>query len=111
MKSLILASLALTLASPAAARDEVTSISQLERGTIVTVQGSVERILDEDEFRLRDETGAVRVYTGPNMVPVDPGETVTVQGWVDDGIGPLELYARSLTRADGTQVTFDRRYE
>lgn len=92
--------------------ESVTPVGELKRGTMVTVQGTVERILDKDEFRLADKTGRVRVYVGPNWVPADVGEVVTVRGFVDDGIGPLELYARSLTRADGSVVNFDsRNYE
>jgi uncharacterized protein YdeI (BOF family) len=81
----------------------------LRRGTMATVQGTVERILDTDEFRLTDKSGSIRIYVGPNWVPADVGEVVTVRGFVDDDIGPLELYARSLTRADGSVVNFDQR--
>lgn len=111
MKTLLLAAFALVLADNTPSDDGITPIGDLQRGTLVTVQGTVERILDEDEFRLADETGSVRVYVGPDRVPAEAGESVTVHGFVDDGIGPLELYARRLTRADGTQVTFDRRYD
>lgn len=89
--------------------EAITPISELRRGTMVTVKGTVENITDEDEFRLADESGRVRVYVGPNWVPADIGETVTVRGFVDDDIGPLEIYARSLTRADGSIVTLNPR--
>lgn len=89
-----------------------TPIDALQRGTMVTVEGTVARITDEDEFRLQDDTGTVRVYVGPNWVPADVGEAVVIEGFVDDDlIGPREIYARSLTRADGTVVQLDRRYE
>lgn len=92
--------------------EAVTPVGELKRGTMVTVQGTVGRILDTDEFRLTDKSGSVRVYVGPNWVPADVGEMVTVRGFVDDDIGPLELYARSLTRADGSVANFDpRNYE
>ncbi len=43
-------------------------------------------------------------------MPAEVGETVIVNGFVDDDlITPREIYARSLTRADGTVITFDRR--
>lgn len=87
----------------------ITPIGNLRRGTMATVKGTVEKITDEDEFRLADESGKVRVYVGPNWVPADVGEVVTVNGFVDDDIGPLEIYARSLTRADGSVVTFNPR--
>lgn len=86
-------------------------IAALERGQSATISGTVERITDSDEFRLRDDSGAIRVYIGPNMVPVSTGEMVSVEGFIDDDFGPMELYARSLTRADGTTVTFDRSYD
>lgn len=77
---------------------------------MVTVKGTVDRITDEDEFRMSDKTGRVRVYVGPNWVPVDVGEVITVRGFVDDDIiGPLEIYARDITRADGTVINFNPR--
>ena len=88
-----------------------TSIADVQRGTMVTVTGVVDRILDEDEFRLRDGTGALRVYVGPNWVPADIGEQVTVEGYMDNDIIFPELYARQLTRADGSVVEFSHRYE
>ena len=94
------------------AAEIMTPVGDLQRGTMVTVHGTVERILDTDEFRLTDKSGSVRVYVGPNWVPAEVGEAVTVRGFVDDDIGPLELYARSLTRADGSVANFDpRNYE
>jgi len=51
------------------------------------------------------------VYVGPNWVPAQVGETVSVFGYVDDGIGPMELYAQKLTKADGSVVQFDLRYD
>ncbi|MEM9795406.1 MAG: NirD/YgiW/YdeI family stress tolerance protein [Pseudomonadota bacterium] len=105
---------ALALAAPAVASPErtITPIAEAERGTMVTLHGTVDRLLDEDEFRLRDETGAMRVYVGPNWVPADPGETITVHGFVDDEpFLPRELYARQITRADGTVVELSRGYE
>ena len=100
-----------TLATAAYANASITPINDLQRGTMVTVQGTVERITDEDEFRLADATGRVRIYVGPNWVPADVGEAVTVSGFVDDDLGPLEIYARNLTRADGSVITFEHRYD
>ena len=89
----------------------LSAISDVQRGTMVMVAGTVDRMLDEDEFRLRDETGTLRVYVGPNWVPVDVGEAVTVFGYMDDALIRPELYAREITRADGTVVTLSQRYE
>lgn len=86
----------------------VTPIGELQRGQSVTVQGEVIRITDEDEFRLRDDTGSVLVYIGwKNRVMVNVGEQVTVEGVVDDdlvGAFRPEIYARTLTREDGSVV-------
>lgn len=108
---LVIVAVCAALATPAALASPITPIADALRGTIVTVQGTVERITDEDEFRLVDASGTIRVYVGPDRVPAEVGETVIVSGFVDDDPGPRELYARSLTRADGTVITFDRRYD
>lgn len=111
MKTFMIAALCAVIAAPAAIAREITPIADAQRGTMVTVAGTVERITDEDEFRLADASGSIRIYVGPNWVPAEVGESVTVEGFVDDDlIGPREIYARSLTRADGTVITFDRRY-
>jgi uncharacterized protein YdeI (BOF family) len=104
-------SIALGLPAAAQAPTDITPIADARRGTMVTVQGMVERITDHDEFRLTDATGSIRIYVGPNWVPADVGEAVTVLGFVDNDLGPREIYARELTRADGSIVTFDQRYE
>jgi hypothetical protein len=113
MKPFVIAALCATLAAPAAfASPIITPIADAQRGTMVTVQGTVERITDEDEFRLADASGSIHIYVGPNWVPAEVGETVIVNGFVDDDlVVPREIYARSLTRADGTVITFDRRYD
>lgn len=111
MKSLTIAALCAVLASSAALANTITPVADAQRGTMVTVQGTVERITDEDEFRLADASGTIRVYVGPNWVPADVGESVIVNGFVDDDPGPREIDTRSLTRADGTVITFDLRYD
>ena len=96
------------LALPALAQTPpATPVAEASRGMPIVVQGVVEQMLDEDEFRLADATGSILVYIGPNRMPAQVGETITVEGMVDDDPGPLEIYARTLTRADGTVVTLD----
>ncbi len=107
--ALLAAAFALAAAPPAAA-ETITPIDAVQRGTAVTVQGTVDRILDEDEFRLSDASGRIDVYIGPNLVPANPGDQVTVRGIVDDDF-PIEIYAREMVLPDGSTVTFDRRYE
>lgn len=111
MRLFTISALCVTFAASAAFANQITPISEAQRGTMVTVQGTVDRITDEDEFRLVDGSGDIQIYVGPNWVPVDVGEAVLVNGFVDDDLGPLEIYARSLTRADGTVITFDLRYD
>ncbi|QBF33459.1 OB-fold nucleic acid binding domain-containing protein [Thalassococcus sp. S3] len=98
-------------AETAYVNEEPTPVGALERGTLVTVEGIVTRITDEDEFRLQDATGTVRIYVGPNWVPAGVGEAVRIEGVVNDDLGALEVHAHSLTRADGTVIEFARRAE
>ena len=108
----LVAGLALpALGSDSSTADTITPIDDVRRGTIVTVAGTVERITDEDEFVLADDSGSIRVYVGPNWVPAQVGDAVTVHGFVDDDFLSRELYARTLTMPDGSTVTFDRRYD
>ena len=80
-------------------------ITKAPRGQPVTVSGKVMRITDADAFRLKDDTGVVTVYVGPNALPVQAGEVVTVLGALDEGATP-EFVARALRRADGSEVRF-----
>jgi len=103
-KSLVLA-LLLTMALPPVARAQDTAaISTLTRGIAASVIGTVDAISDDDEFLLADATGQVRVYIGPNPMPVRTGDRVTVRGVMDDDPGPLELYARQIVLADGRTI-------
>ena len=97
--------------SSASASGLPTPIADLQHGATVTVAGTVTRITDEDEFRLTDGSGTVRVYIGPNWVPAHVGEAVVVDGIVDGEFSPYEISAQSLVRADGTIVNFDYRYD
>jgi hypothetical protein len=88
--------------------EEIIPIEKLTSGMNVTIRGEVTRILDEDEFRIADSTGSVRVYIGwKNRMPVPVGETVTVRGVVDDDLLARfrpEIYAFEITRQDGTVI-------
>lgn len=111
MRSALIVAGFLAAAPLAAANDPLVPIAEAERGTFVTVEGEVTRILDEDTFRLTDDTGNIRIYIGPNRLPVRTGDRVTVNGFVDDDFGPREIYADTLTFSDGTVTSFDRRYD
>lgn len=91
-------------ANPVPAPEGFVPIGDLQRNTFVTVQGTVERVTDEDEFLIADQSGSVRVWTANSFFTVEPGESVTVQGFVDDDVF-LEIYAQEITRADGTVLT------
>lgn len=87
----------------------VTPINDVQRGSMVTIEGTVDRILDTDEFRIRDATGSIRVDIGyPNFVPVAVGETVRVVGFVDRDL-MKEIYAREIIHADGKVSNLQRR--
>jgi uncharacterized protein YdeI (BOF family) len=87
---------------------EHTPIGDLKRGMSASIQGEVTRILDEDEFRLQDETGSIRVYSGwKNRVFVRTGEKLTVRGFVDNDIESYfrpEFYAFEIVREDGSVI-------
>jgi uncharacterized protein YdeI (BOF family) len=88
--------------------ETITSIGDLKRGMSATIKGEVTRILDEDEFRLQDKTGSIRVYTGwKNRVFIRVGEKLTVRGFVDDDLESYfrpELYAFEIVREDGSSI-------
>lgn len=93
------------------AEASIQTIDSLRPETIVTVQGTVESIRDEDEFILKDETGSIQIYIGPNTMPVSVGNEVTVKGMFDNDIVKREIYAHELTDTDGNVTTFEGRYE
>lgn len=100
--------LMLLVATLAQAATPVTTIDDVGRGDYVVLTGEVARFSDEDEFVLRDDSGSIRVYIGyQNRMPVRPGETITVEGFVDFGL-KLEVYAWTITKADGQVIELKR---
>ena len=95
--------------SPGPAAAVITPIDALARGITATIEGRVTRILDEDEFRIEDATGSIRVYIGwKNRVTLPVGETVVVTGFVDNDLVAFfrpEFYATEITRADGLVIS------
>jgi uncharacterized protein YdeI (BOF family) len=111
--SLRIAALSFSLIASAAwaqsAPAPVTPINDVQRGSMVTVEGTVDRILDTDEFRIKDSSGSIRVDVGyPNFVPVAVGESVRVVGFVDRDVF-REIYAREIIHEDGRISRLDRR--
>jgi len=95
--------------------EEVMPIDELERGMSTTIQGEVVRVLDEDEFLIKDETGSIEVYIGwKNKISFQSDEKLTVQGVVDDddddddSHSQLEFYASVITREDGSVIKLQR---
>ncbi len=82
----------------------ITKISELIRYTDSYIKGEVVRILDTDEFRLKDSSGKIKVYTGwKNTNMVKKGEIVTVRGIMDPGV-IKEFYATEIIRENGEVV-------
>lgn len=85
---------------------KVTPVDQVRHGQRAALRGVVERIRDEDEFVLRDETGAIDIYIGwQNEMPVCVDDRVTVHGVADDDTLPgrrPDVYARAIVLPDGT---------
>jgi hypothetical protein len=100
------------LSMQTASVEDVTPIDQLERGMSATIRGRVTRILDEDEFRIEDATGSIRVYIGwRNRVMIPVGEEVRVRGFVDNDLWSIfrpEFYAYGIIRQDGTVIQLDK---
>jgi hypothetical protein len=99
--------LAATLSATTSAAT-MTTIDGLQRGMTSAIQGEVTRILDEDEFRLTDSSGSIRVYTGwQNRVTIPTGERITVHGFLDDDLVSYvrpEFYATRIVREDGAII-------
>ena len=109
LSTMLVFTMALTgVAQSAATPEKITKIEDVTRGASVTLQGKVTRILVEDEFRLADETGSIRIYIGwRNRVMVTVGESITVRGFVDDDLVNVfrpEVYVNEPVRGDGTLV-------
>lgn len=94
---------------------DITPIEKLVPGMSATIQGTETRILDEDEFRIEDLTGSVRVSIGwQNRMVVPVGEEIIVRGVVDDDLKTSfrpELYAFEITRQDGTVIKLNQQDE
>jgi uncharacterized protein YdeI (BOF family) len=83
---------------------KITSISELQNYTDFYIKGEVIRILDEDEFRLQDSSGKIRVYTGwKNTNLVKNREKITVRGTLDPGV-IKDFYATEIIRENGEVI-------
>jgi uncharacterized protein YdeI (BOF family) len=83
---------------------KITRISELRNYTDSYIKGEVLKILDEDEFRLQDSSGKIRVYTGwKNTNLVKYGEKITVRGTLDPDV-IKEFYATEIIRENGDVI-------
>jgi len=83
---------------------KITIISELQNYKDSYIKGEVIKILDEDEFRLQDSSGKIRVYTGwKNTNLVSKGDKVTVRGKRDPGI-IVDFYATEIIRENGEVI-------
>jgi len=87
-------------------------ISEVKRGQSVVLHGTVDRIPDEDEIILKDESGKIEIDLGKlGRMPVKVGDTVTVYGRADDDVLPgfrPDIYASKLVLADGSEIPVEQ---
>ncbi|WP_088890188.1 calcium-binding protein [Leptolyngbya ohadii] len=102
----------LSVQSSTLARSDRNSSAQqpIQSPTIPSLQtltGTVERLVDEDDFVLRDASGRTLIDTDldDRLLPLLAGEGVTVVGQFDRD--DFDFDALRITRADGT-VLYDR---
>lgn len=82
-------------------------IRNLKTGRRQTIEGRVVRLVDEDDFVLRDRTGRilVEVDLDDQLLPLRPGERVKVVGRLDRD--DFDFDAERVTRPNGS-VIYDR---
>lgn len=82
-------------------------IRELRQRSIQTIEGTVVRIVDEDDFVLRDRTGRILVDVDldDRLIPLTPGSVVTVIGRLDNDDPDFE--ALRVTRSNGVTI-YDR---
>ena len=85
----------------------ITEISELQNYETSYIKGEVTKILDEDEFRLEDSGGKIKVYTGwKNTNIVKKGDKITVKGKLDPGL-VKEFYASEIIMEDGEKIKLE----
>lgn len=92
-----------TQAATAAPAERITPIGSVQRNQMVTIFGTVDRVTDEDEFFLRDDSGSIKVWTGNSFFTVQPGERIQVSGFVDDDL-LIEVYATEIVKESGDVI-------
>lgn len=85
----------------------ITKISDLKNDTTTHIQGEVIKILDEDTFRIKDDSDAIKVYTGwKNTNLVKEGQKVRVKGKLDPGL-IKEFYASEISIENGKVIKLE----
>jgi len=85
---------------------KITRISELQKYTDSYIMGEVIKILDEDEFRLEDSSGNIKVYTGKSTTVVKRGEKIIVKGFLDPGV-VREFYASEIIMENGERIKLE----
>jgi len=95
MKAFALAGLGAVISSTTLAMNE--NIKDLPDGGIITISGTIERIRNNHEFTLRDNTGVITVEVGPSQsMKLQEGAVATVAGTVEKGLLSTNLSASSI---------------
>lgn len=92
------------------AQETISKIEDIHGGVVVILHGTVDEIVDDNEFYLKDSTGRVLIFVGEdNQIKTKLGETLTVFGFSSHqsvhAVTP-KITANSILRVDGTEVNF-----
>lgn len=89
----------------------IDNVKTMKTGSGVTVVGTVDKVKNEREFTLRDESGKIDVnIASGNSVVLKPGDKVTVSGVIDKGFLGADINAntvsvnKNVTRAVGDMI-------
>lgn len=89
----------------------INNIKDLKNGSQISITGTVDKIQNEREFTLRDQTGTIGVDIASNQsVVLKPGDTVTINGTLDKGLFSSDIDAskvvvnKTVARAVGDAI-------
>jgi outer membrane lipoprotein-sorting protein len=100
----------MTSLSAAYAQETISKIEDIHGGVVVILHGTVDEIIDNNEFYLKDSTGRVRIFVGEdNEIKTSVGETLTVFGFSShQSVHAIaqKITANTILRADGSEINF-----
>lgn len=92
------------------AQETISKIEDIHGGVVVILHGTVDEIVDGNEFYLKDSTGRVRIFVGEdNEIKTRLGETLTVFGFSShQSVHAIaqKITANAILRADGSEINF-----